>query len=206
LLIVIFDKTAYATSIKGRKNLKVDRAFIVSNHTLYMDPAVIAHVVFPRRSYYSALEETFEIPGIGTYIRLLGAFPLPQKNPLPRVMRALKKALATRGLVHFFPEGELFHRNQHIRDFKDGVFFLSVGMDIPIIPVTLILNRRRFFGRQLPEWLPKLTVIVSPPVYPAQFRTNGERREAVPAMKRYVHGLMSDTIAKGQRSAGQERR
>ena len=114
LLVVIFDTIVYTVSIEGRKNLRVDKAFLVSNHTLYLDPALIAHVVFPRRTYYSALEETFKRPFIGTYIRLLGAFPLPEKNPLPRVMRSLRKALTTRGLVHFFPEGELFHRTRYV--------------------------------------------------------------------------------------------
>ncbi|MBA7647751.1 hypothetical protein ES703_55530 [subsurface metagenome] len=117
--------------IKGRKNLYPQRAFLVSNHVLYLDPGIIAHTIRPRRIYFSALEKTNLVPGLGTYIRLLGAFPIPEENPLQRMRKALERALEERGLVHFFPEGELFRMSQDLGAFKEGVFLLSFRINVP---------------------------------------------------------------------------
>ena len=48
LMVVAFNQAFYGIRIHGRKNLRVTRAFLVSNHSLVLDPAIVAHAIRPR--------------------------------------------------------------------------------------------------------------------------------------------------------------
>jgi 1-acyl-sn-glycerol-3-phosphate acyltransferase len=98
-------------------------------------------------------------------------------------------------LVHFFPEGRLYKNNQRIRRFKQGVFFLALALESPVIPLTTILLPRRFADRPI-AWLPpRVKVIIDKPVYPQPFREDSEnRKEAASKMARYTRELMQRNI------------
>ena len=79
-LIVLFDTFIFRVRVIGRGNLAhIPRrgAFLVSNHSLYFDGAVVAHVIAPRRTLFSALESTVQnsVPG--------QLHPLPGRLPHP---------------------------------------------------------------------------------------------------------------------------
>ena len=76
-IVRLVDWSVFRLTIRGRENLRrVDSAFLVSNHTLVVDPGVIAHVIRPHRTYFTMLEETALIPYLGTFVRLLGGVPI----------------------------------------------------------------------------------------------------------------------------------
>jgi 1-acyl-sn-glycerol-3-phosphate acyltransferase len=195
MLIIPFDLLVFSLRTKGRKNAEVRRALLVSNHILYLDGPVILHTIWPRRSYFSALEETCQIPFLGTFVRFLGAFPLPERNPMKQVLAPIKRALSERGFVHFFPEGELYRLNQHLKGFQDGVFFFSILTNVPVIPITLVTKKRRPFGKELSILPHQVTSIVGEPVYPETFLRRGvSRKEAIVAMSRHLRQVMQETI------------
>ena len=77
-LVILYDRCIFRLKIEGRENLTAcPRAFLISNHSLYLDPAIIAHVINPKRTYFTAEEPTFYRGFVGPLIRLLGAFPMP---------------------------------------------------------------------------------------------------------------------------------
>lgn len=117
----------YRIRISGRENLRgLGRAILVSNHTLIMDPAVIAHAIRPRRTWFTMLEETALIPFLGTFVRLLGALPIPEgAGSLLSLQSASARALSLLGLMHFFPEGECYRWSQEIQPFRPGAFLLA---------------------------------------------------------------------------------
>ena len=81
----VVDWLLYRISIEGRENLRgLGRAILVSNHTLLLDPGLIAHAIRPRRTYFTMLEETALIPFLGTFVRLLGGVPIPAARILSR--------------------------------------------------------------------------------------------------------------------------
>jgi hypothetical protein len=100
--------TCFGLRVRGRENLHgVKRAILVSNHTLLLDPGVIAQAIRPRRAYFTMLEETALIPWQGTFVRPLGGVPIPERPDVMRVMEAAcSTGLDRLGLVHLFPEGE----------------------------------------------------------------------------------------------------
>ena len=177
----------YRIRISGRENLRgLGRAILVSNHTLIMDPAVIAHAIRPRRTWFTMLEETALIPFLGTFVRLLGALPIPEgAGSLLSLQSASARALSLLGLMHFFPEGECYRWSQEIQPFRPGAFLLACRLGLPVVPVTTVLHERRWRGRAAIRVLgrtipfpPVVTVVIGQPLYPRLERGPHELRGA----------------------------
>ncbi len=198
----IFDWTVYRIRIRGRAHLRgLKTAVIVSNHTLLFDPGIVAHVIRPRRTYFTMLEETALVPWLGTFVRLLGAIPIPERpNPLRELESAARTAFQQLGFIHFFPEGELCRENQQLQPFHPGAFLLASRLGVPVVPVTTVLHQRLWRGKstvrlagrtvRLP---PRITVVIGPPVSPPP---EGERPAARAAreMALKVRELMQEAI------------
>jgi len=197
----ICDWVIYRIRITGRENLRaVPAAVIVSNHTLLFDPGIIAHAIRPRRTYFTMLEETALIPYLGTFVRLLGGIPIPERpNALRTLESAARTAFRLTGFIHFFPEGELYRQNQEVSPFHLGAFLLACRLGVPVVPVTTVLHQRLWRGKsavrigsrsfRLP---PRITVVIGAPV-PPPVGTRAASR-AARQMARRVRGIMQETI------------
>jgi 1-acyl-sn-glycerol-3-phosphate acyltransferase len=171
----VVDWLFYNITIKGRKNLgRIDGAVLVSNHTLLLDPGIIAHAIGPCRTYFTMLEETALIPFLGTFVRLLGGVPIPERSGALRTLdSAARLALEKLGFIHFFPEGECYQGCQDIRPFHPGAFLVACRLGVPVVPVTTVLHERRWRGRSAFRVLgrtvrlpPRITVVIGQPVPP----------------------------------------
>lgn len=197
----ICDWVVYRIRITGRENLRgLKAAVIVSNHTLLFDPGIIAHAIAPRRTYFTMLEETALIPYLGTFVRLLGAIPIPEgPNSLRRLDSAARAALRYTGFIHFFPEGELYLENQDLCPFHPGAFLLACRLGVPVVPVTTVLHQRFWRGKaavkiggrsfRLP---PRITIVIGAPLNPPAGTPAVSR--AARGMAQAVRGIMQETI------------
>ena len=175
-LVRLIDWLVLGFEVKGRENLQsVNPAVLVSNHTLVIDPGVIAHAIRPRRTYFTMLEETALVPYLGTFVRLLGGLPIPPES-IRRLEDAVVRGIEETGFVHFFPEGECYLWNQRIRPLAPGAFYVACRLQIPVIPITTVLHKRRLFGRssfsifgRTMRVPPRVSVVVCKPLYPEQF-------------------------------------
>ena len=197
----------YRTRVEGKTNLrKFSSAILVSNHTMLMDPAIIAYALGRRRTYFTMLEETALIPFLGTFVRLLGALPIPEgSGSLLFFEGAAQRALFELGFLHFFPEGECYQWNQEIQAFQPGAFLLACRLGIPVIPITTVLKRRwrgrtsvRILGRTV-ALPPVVTVVIGSPLQPLvtcpDSRTNTHAlRRAAFCMAFLVRESMQNTI------------
>jgi 1-acyl-sn-glycerol-3-phosphate acyltransferase len=202
VLVRLVDWLVFRLRIEGRDNLTaVESALLVSNHTLILDPGIIAHVISPRRTYFTMLEETACIPWLGTFVRLLGAVPIPAKAAAMRILeKAIRSELADLPFVHVFPEGECYLWNQQIQSFQLGAFYLACRLGQPVVPVTTVLHERRWFGRQsfrlagltlrIP---PQVTVVVGQPVYPMSSENFSLKHKSID-LSRSVRSIMQQTI------------
>jgi 1-acyl-sn-glycerol-3-phosphate acyltransferase len=198
----IFDWTVYRIRIRGRAHLRgLKTAVIVSNHTLLFDPGIVAHVIRPRRTYFTMLEETALIPWLGTFVRLLGAVPIPARpNALRELEDAARTAFQQLGFIHFFPEGELCRENQQLQPFHPGAFLLACRLGVPVVPVTTVLHQRLWRGRstvRLPgrtvRLPPRITVIIGAPVPPLPAGARPAAR-AAREMAQRVREVMQEAI------------
>lgn len=153
-VVFLFAKLVLGLRVEGREHLRCARdrrRILISNHVLYLDCAMVGCAIFPQRTYFSALEETFSLPAVGHLIRLLGAFPLPRRNTLRRIEGPVEQMFSMGRLVHFFPEGELRRLSQETAEFKAGAFFLACLHEALVIPVTLVIRDRPIVGHFLPR-------------------------------------------------------
>ena len=195
-VVVAFNKVVFGFRVNGRAHLRAMKGgfLLISNHTLYLDPAIVAHAIFPRRTYFSALAETFDRPFIGWFIRLLGAFPLPTRSCMRRIMPAVEWALRRGWCVHFFPEGELTHYNQDPLEFSEGVFWLAERYGVPVVPVTLVLSDRILMGIRLPRPFIQVTVEIGEALTASEFTLGISRRQAIRQMAIAAREQVSQSI------------
>ena len=198
LLVTLVDTFLLNLRVIGRGNLyRLKRgAFLISNHSLYLDPGILAHVIIPRRTLFSGLESTMQArPFLGNYVRFLGAFPIPEQNALLRLVRPLRDALRRGWLVHFFPERDLKFQNRRLQPFHPGVFFLARLFEVPVVPVTLVIRHPRLFGRRISRLFVRVTAVIDRPMYPTEFGGNGrDRKAAAERMAAAVRARMQDRI------------
>jgi 1-acyl-sn-glycerol-3-phosphate acyltransferase len=155
------------------------KAITVANHTTFLDPVKIAWLVLPRLIYQTLLEATVEFPFLGTFTRLLGGVPIPRgKTSYRKIFDGCGQAFKYRRYLHFYPEGECYLYNQHIREFKQGAFRLAAELDIPVVPLVTVFSEgpfrpRSFWGRSLPLE----TLVVLEPEYPSRYVRRDENGE-----------------------------
>jgi 1-acyl-sn-glycerol-3-phosphate acyltransferase len=200
-IAMLFNYMQHFTTYKHRWRLRgIRRAVTVSNHTTFLDPVKLTGLVIPRLIYQTMLEATVEFPVLGTYTRLLGGVPIPRgKSGYRKIFEICARSFAYRRYLHFYPEGECFLYNQHIREFKPGAFRTAAELDIPVIPLVTVFSEGpfrpwSFWGRSLP----KETMIVLEPEYPAAWirrDENGEiTSESIRAFAEAVRQKMQNEI------------
>jgi 1-acyl-sn-glycerol-3-phosphate acyltransferase len=180
LLVAAATRTLFGLRIKGRKNLRgVDRAILVSNHTLVLDPGILAYALWPRRAYCTMLEETALIPLLGTFVRLLGAIPLVRgPRAVIRQERGIDDAIRHLGLLHFFPEGECYIRNQQLMPFHRGAFHVACRRGLPVVPIAIVLKKRTLKIWQRLRLPPRVLVTIGRPLYPGSSSRSAEEELA----------------------------
>jgi 1-acyl-sn-glycerol-3-phosphate acyltransferase len=174
-VVLLFDKLVTRVRIYGKEHIDEIKGggFVVSNHSLYLDPALISVALYPRRVFFSAMEETFYTPVLRSYIRSLGAFPISGKMPGSILIRIIGKMIHEGRLVHVFPEGNLLHLNRKLQDFKDGVFELAALFGKPVLPLTIITIPRKSLGKTLNKFLCRVEIRIGKPIFPDSFGSNG---------------------------------
>jgi 1-acyl-sn-glycerol-3-phosphate acyltransferase len=201
-LVLLTNRLIFHLRIEGREQLqRVPSGMLVSNHTLVLDPGIIAQVLRPQRTYFTMLEETACIPLLGTFVRMLGAIPIPTRAAAMRSLeRTIRANLLDLPFVHVFPEGECYLWNQEIEEFQPGAFFLACRLHLPVVPITTVLHQRCWLGRTCFHFAgrsfripPRVTVVVEQPVYPKTTAGGPMRREAV-EMSHQIRSIMQRTI------------
>jgi len=200
-LVIIYNRLVFGLRIEGREKLGRDvqpGCILISNHSLYLDPAVIIHTLFPRMCYYMALKSHFSHPVGGFFLRLMGGVPIPGVRGMRRAENTVRVALERGHCVHLFPEGEMTHMNQEPTRFRNGAFYLALRLGVPVVPVTLVHYPRTVFGRKISDGFIRVKCIVGDPI-PVDTSEPGKERAAAARMAVAAHRIMSDTISREHR-------
>src|SRR2546423_11355520 len=105
----------------------------------------------PRRLTFLAKAELFRIPGIGWFLRRLGAQPLRREGADPSALRTAQRVLQGGGAVLVFPEGTRGDEGV-LREAKPGPALLAMQTGVPVVPVYVRGSGRAWpRGRRLPR-------------------------------------------------------
>ncbi|MBF9014078.1 MULTISPECIES: lysophospholipid acyltransferase family protein [unclassified Oceanispirochaeta] len=198
LVFFLWDTIVLSMRVRGRKNLRPLRRtgfVVISNHSLFLEPAFISHAIVPRHPYFSIMEQTFVNPVAEWGLRLLRGFPIPRRKGIERIEPEIARVLKHGGSVHFFPEGYLTHFNQEPHPFKKGAFLTAIENQVPILPVATVIHHRKFRGKVIWNYLFRLTLVISEPMTPPPCPESREDSlKAAGEMAHKAHKIISDSI------------
>ncbi len=125
-------------SLEGVEHLRgEDPLLIVSNHTSYVDVAVLLALI-PRDFVFVAKREVLRWPLVGLFVRRARHITVDRASAHDGVATAAKVAAAIEGgdSVLVFPEAT-FTRSPGLRPFRLGAFKTAVETGTPIVPVAI---------------------------------------------------------------------
>ena len=141
-LILIFTFVDYGSNFNNQ--FKNDRNYIlVSNHQSFLDILVI-FALFDMPVAFFTKKELFYIPIFGWALKLAGMVYVDRQNKdksKTSVDDGIKKLEKTSLSILVFPEGTRTEYSS-LSKFKKGAFILGVKSKVPIIPITLIYNKK----------------------------------------------------------------
>jgi 1-acyl-sn-glycerol-3-phosphate acyltransferase len=148
--------------LHGAEHLPDGPFILMSNHQSSFDIlALLAKV--PRRIYWIAKQELFDIPVFGSSMRRGGYIPLDRSDGR-KALKSMENAAAVirqGSSVVMFPEGTRT-RDGHLLPFKRGGFMLAVRAGVPVVPATINGSGRVNPSGQIRLYSGKITITLHP--------------------------------------------
>jgi len=168
-ILIVLNRCWFGLTIKNRRllrKIKKSGAVCICNHIHEMDSPICAVAIPHRKLTFVSKPVNFTMKGAGPFVDILGSVPSPSSPKETQVfIYSLSKRLRKKRLVLFFPEGELSHYDENLRDFQRGAFYLAVDARVPVLPIK-ITYRRPDGLLQLVRKKPCLTLVFGEPLYP----------------------------------------
>jgi 1-acyl-sn-glycerol-3-phosphate acyltransferase len=108
---------------------------VASNHFHWLDPAILG-VASPRVLYYMAKIEAHRAPGLGTFIRAFGCFPVRRGESDRDAVRTMRQIVSDGKALGLFVEGTR-QRSGEPGIVQPGAAMVALQEDVPIIPVAI---------------------------------------------------------------------
>lgn len=109
---------------------------LVSNHLHLIDPPLLA-ASCPRRVHPMAKRELFEVPLIGWFFWIYGAFPVRRYSADIGALRAARNHLRGGDVVLMFPEGTRADEGAGMRPALPGAAMVALLAGVPVVPVAV---------------------------------------------------------------------
>jgi len=153
-----------AVDLRGAEHLPDGPFILMSNHQSNFDILSLL-AAMPRRIYWIAKKELFDIPIFGPSMRRGGYIPLDRSDGR-KALKSMENAAAIirqGSSVVMFPEGTR-SRDGHLLPFKRGGFMLAVRAGVPVIPVTINGSGRVNPGGVIKLYSGNITITLHPQI------------------------------------------
>jgi len=153
-----------SVELRGAEQLPDGPFILMSNHQSGFDILSLLAAI-PRRIYWIAKKELFDIPLFGPSMRRGGYIPLDRSDGR-NALRSMENAAAIirqGSSVVMFPEGTRT-RDGRLLPFKRGGFMLAARAAVPVIPVTINGSGRVNPGGLLRLYSGNITLSLHPPI------------------------------------------
>ncbi|MBL0224485.1 MAG: 1-acyl-sn-glycerol-3-phosphate acyltransferase [Geobacteraceae bacterium] len=150
--------------LRGTEHLPDGPFILMSNHQSSFDILSLIAAI-PRRIYWIAKKELFDIPVFGPSMRRGGYIPLDRSDGR-KALKSMENAadiIRQGSSVVMFPEGTRT-RDGHLLPFKRGGFMLAVRAGVPVIPATINGSGRVNPGGLIRLYSGKITITLHPPI------------------------------------------
>lgn len=162
--------------IENRKILnkyKKQGYFLYGNHTQPIGDVIIpAHVCKNKRIYTVVSPANLGVVGIGRFLPMLGALPIPTNiKDTKKMLEAIEQRIKQKKCVVIYPEAHVWPYYTKIRKFSASSFKFPVHCEVPSFSMTTTYKKRKF-GKK-----PKIIVYVDGPFIPDEKLGKKEREE-----------------------------
>jgi 1-acyl-sn-glycerol-3-phosphate acyltransferase len=122
--------------VYGKERVPPEGGIVVaSNHFSWLDPAVLGYAS-PRVLYYMAKIEAHRLPGLGTFIRAFGCFPVRRGESDRDAVRLMRTIVAEGHALGLFAEGSR-QRSGLPGQVQPGAAMVALQEGAPILPVAI---------------------------------------------------------------------
>jgi 1-acyl-sn-glycerol-3-phosphate acyltransferase len=122
--------------VYGKERVPLEGGIVVaSNHFSWLDPAVLGYAS-PRVLYYMAKIEAHRLPGLGTFIRAFGCFPVRRGESDRDAVRLMRTIVAEGHALGLFAEGSR-QRSGVPGHVQPGAAMVALPEGAPILPVAI---------------------------------------------------------------------
>jgi len=206
LLAVVIMKVLFRLEARGTEHVpRTGPVLIVANHSSVLDPPMVGGMT-PRKLTFLAKAELFRVPGIGAFLRRLGAQPLRRGGADPSALRLAQRVLQNGGGVLVFPEGTRGEEGV-LRPAKPGAALLAMQTGVPVVPAYVSGSGRAWpRGRRLPRPAKVRVTFGAPLTF--QKATGSDRKAQYEATSRQIMAAIAqlkDDAVRGARVAGARR-
>lgn len=160
-------------TVLGAEHLPDGPVIFMSNHQSNFDILALL-AALPRRIYWIAKKELFDIPVFGPSMRRGGYIPLDRSDG----RKALKSMDNAAGIIRtgksvvMFPEGTR-SKDCNLLPFKRGGFLLALRAGVPVIPVTINGSGRINPAGRIRLYRGNITITLHPPLTTPQSMPKG---------------------------------
>lgn len=166
----------------GECNVPLSGGFLYCpNHTTDADPPILL-VTVPRRCWFIAKEEWYDVKILGWMLMHFHTFPIKRDSPDRAALRRAEGLLRAGEPLTLFAEGRCSENGKLLR-LQPGAAMLAVRTGVPIIPVGIEHNDELVpYGMFSPrKTTHPVTVTFGPPIHPRDYAhlKHGQAIEAI---------------------------
>lgn len=117
--------------VYNKENIPEGNYIVVAPHRTWMDPVLIALIIYPKKFCFMAKKEIFNNRIAAYFLKKLHAFPVDRKNPGPSAIKTPIKLLRNSDLsTIIFPTG-----SRYSSKLKGGATLIAKMANVPLLPV-----------------------------------------------------------------------
>jgi 1-acyl-sn-glycerol-3-phosphate acyltransferase len=205
LFIWVVAKLYWRLSFEGLDNVPAEGPFVLAPvHRSFIDFGLVSGVT-RRRMGYMGKESLWNSRLLGSFITMLGAYPVNRGAPDREALRRTLDLLERGEPLVLFPEGTR-RRGPVIEHLHEGAAFVAARAGVPLVPVGIGGSERALpKGSSVPRPV-KIHIIVGPPIAPPPMAEGARHpsRRAVKELTVQLQETLQDLFDRAQRRAGVE--
>jgi len=138
---------------------------VIANHTSNVDPLLVALAV-PRRVYFLAKEEVFQMTFVGWLSRIFRVIPMSRGKTDYRALKLSMETLRQGRVLCLYPEGTR-SKTGKLRQAMPGAVSMAIKAGVPILPVGITGGWEALRVRPIPLLRRRISVTIGDPYFPA---------------------------------------